>query len=494
MLGGIITLLILLRNAWLYWNYSIAIYPDTSLYVQLGSTFFKTGYIPTSVTFPYPFLNALTNSSKDPTLLIWVQMIFGALAGGFFVFTVARKNIMLAIFTGVLLLFELVSGALLRSILTDGLFATLNLLVLGILLFHYDRRERLPGWELFLAGILLALAMGIRPSNIFLAALFPPLYLWMTRSWKKTLSLAAGMLLFFLIVGLINLKGNQKFYVLASGDTYTGNNVAFLLFLYQLYSPENGPASKKIDEYIRSCYPGFNYSEAFDRSEGGAFDTEHNLTLMTRRIFPCVDEKSTVDQGNGSLFPAAYVESLVSNPVRFAQAILREASIFLKYGNPYILRTALNQSRNYRCSDLSWCNSVSSGKAEWDHRSPLIGLYEKTASKVLQIYLAPVGLFTRLLPEKQYSPYLVSWAFMFMIAVIFTRGRERLLAISSAGIILYTALIVVAGLGYTERYAAMLSPLHAVFSGLAWMVFSRLFGKLLKTGRFRAFNQPKYET
>lgn len=472
--GWIFTLLLLVRNFWLYWNYSYAFSPDSNLYVHQGASFFKTWYISPLVTFPYPFLNAIAQSSRDPALLIWLQMLLSAAAGGFFVYGIARKNVRFGWLVGGLLMFDLVWGALARSILTDGLFAMSNLLAVGLLLFQYDRRERLSGLELALAGVVYALSMSIRPSNIFLVAIIPPVYLWLTRSWKKVIYLTVGFLVFFAIMGLINLRGSQKFYILSGSGSYTNDYLAFPLFLYRLYLPENGPASEKIDQYLQTCFPGEELANSVNRLEEGTLSDLHNRDLLYHKIIPCVKSQAEADQDPTNFFAAAYVEALVSHPAKFAQAILREVAIFIRYGNPYYLRWLLNPDNNYGCTDLVYCDQIEKSRSQWDQHNLAVGLYEKLATKVLQVYMLPIRFLATFLPEKRFLPYLVSWAACILLAVLFTRGYERVLAIASNLIIAYTAVIVVAGLGFNERYASMLSPMQTVFSGLIWMLILRV--------------------
>ena len=477
MVGSFFSLILLIKNLLFYWLFSYAFYPDSNLYVQLGASLFKTWYVTPIVTIPYPFLNALTHSSSSPVLLMWVQILFGSVVGGFFIFVITQKNQILAVFLGLLFIFDFVWGGWTRSLMTDGIFSAFLILGLSLFLLHYFRRDELPAWELFLSGILYGLIIFIRPSHIFLAILFPPIYLWLTKSWKKMLVISCGLVFFFAIIGLTNLKGTKRFYILSNNESYTSNFLAYPLFIYKLFSPDNGPTSRMLDGYLQTCYPGLSYAESVDRSEGMGFSTENNMDFIQNKVYPCV-QAYTNDQ---TLFRTAYIESLTSKPVKFFQTMTQEVAIFLRYGNPYVLRWILNASNNYGCTDFLWCETLNQSRSSWDYRQPLIGIYEKISTKILQIYLAPIGILSRLFPEKQYLPVLTSWIAIFGFLILFTRSWERLLILATGGLVLYTAVIVVVGLGFTERYAAMLSPVQTIFSGIAWfVVFRIIFAACLK--------------
>jgi hypothetical protein len=67
---------------------------------------------------------------------------------------------------------------------------------------------------------------------------------------------------------------------------------------------------------------------------------------------------------------------------------------------------------------------------------------------------------------------------LFLLAV--TRGQNRFLTLTAAGLVAYTAAVVVASLGFNERYAAMLSPVQAVFSALFWLELARFAVRLVQ--------------
>jgi hypothetical protein len=470
-LGITVTLILFVKNYLLYHFYSYTFLPDSNLYVALGASLFKTWAISPIVTFPFIFLNALTASSQAPTLLLGLQMMLSALSGGVLCTIVARKDKPLAVVLAGLFALDLVWGAFSRSILTDGLFASFNLFSLALLLSHYDRRGQVGTAELILSGVLYGWTLFYRPSNLFLIVFFPFIYIGLTRSWKKTAALMCGFLIFFSGIGLINWKGSGNFYILAGGNSYTGSQTAFPLLVYRLYSPDNGPASQKIHQALQACSPDKDLTAGVDRSASGAFDSVNNMNLINHQIIPCIDQNPR----GSALFPAAYIEAFASHPVSFAFTMLREDAVFLRYNNPYILRWLLSPSKNYGCSNISWCADVTqqTGRSDWTGTGAS-NLYEKSATKLIQAYLWPIGSITRVIPDNQTAPYWIAWFGMGLFLLLAGRGRTRFLALAGFVLIQYTSLVVVAGLGFTERYAAMLSPIQGVLSAITYLLLARL--------------------
>lgn len=472
--GSLVTLVLLIKNFVLYAVYTYAFYPDSRLYITLGASFFKTGYISPLVTFPFIFLNALTGSSNTPVFLLGLQMLISAISGGVLCAVIARKDKLLAILLGILFGIDLVWGAFSRNILTDGLFAAFNIFSLAILVRHYDHRDQISVLELLLSGVFYGWTLFYRPSNVFLVILIPFVYFWLTRSWKKTTTITCGLILFFLIAGSINWKGSGKFYILASGNSYTGSQIAFPLLVYRLYSPENGPASQQIQKALQACFPGKDYITSVDRGDSGTFDSANNMTLINNYIIPCIDQNPAPSHQGSVLFPTAYIESFTSHPLQFVLTILREDAVFLRYNNPYILHMLLSPSQNYGCADITWCEQIQDGRLDWDGTSQAANLYEKTATKLIQAYLWPVGLISRITPDPQITPYWIAWLGLGLFLLFASRGRTRFLFLASFILIQYTSLVVVAGLGFTERYAAMLSPIQGVLSAITYALLIRL--------------------
>ena len=487
-IGMVFTLLLLVRNAIIHSIYGYAFYSDSSLYVLTGATLFKTWLISPLITLPYPLLNALTRSYQNPLLLIWTQMVLGALAGGLLVYIVARRDRLTAIVIGALFVFDIIWAALTRTILTDALFASFNIMSLALLVSHYDRRTRVEYRELVLSGLLYAWTLTFRPSSLFLAVCLPPLYMWLTRSWKKTLALICGMALFFAVVGLANWRGTGRFFILASRDSYTDVGLAYPLFIYKVYSPDNGPASRQLDGYLQYCFPGVDYATAVDRAPGGAFDSANNMTFM-QDVILCVKSAVGAPELAKGLFPKAYMEAFTKQPFRMIQVLYQEHAVFMRYNNPYVLRLQLSASKNSGCHDIPWCDQIRQSHHEWNQEQWLPHIYEKIASKVLQVYLVPVGILAGIAPERYHLPFTIAWIGLMLFLLLTTRGRIRFLVLLDFLLIQYTVLVVVLGLGFNERYASMLSPLQAVLSGVAYATSIRWIAGGLRKYRRPGANQ-----
>ena len=121
LVGLIFTALVFVRNALLIWAFSFGYYRDSNLYVSMGQALFQKGgpFASGVVSFPYPFLNAITASASGPVRLVWLQIAVGAIAAGALVYVVWRANRALAIVIGILLVSDLVWGAISRNVMTE---------------------------------------------------------------------------------------------------------------------------------------------------------------------------------------------------------------------------------------------------------------------------------------------------------------------------------------------------------------------------------------
>jgi hypothetical protein len=472
-IGLIFGIIILLRNITLILLFSYTFLPDSNSYIHLGKDFFHTFYISPLYTFPYPLLNALSNSYKSPYFLLSIQVLIAAAAAGFFVYILAKRSRLSAVLMGLLLSFDLVGGAFSRSIMTDSIFSSLILICLGILLDHFDRRYTTGLPEMFVSGLVYGLTLNFRPSNIYLAVLLVPLYIFLVPSWKKLLLLFSGGAAIFLAAGLINLLGSGSFYFISTHDSHTSTYTAYPLFVYKLFSPENGPKSLQLNQYLSNCYPGVDFLSKVDRSVGGSFDSMNNVNLILGEIVPCVTNAAKDPAIAQSIFPQAYMESMLHDPIRFALIMVQENAVFFGYNDPYILGWYLDARKNNACESIPWCSEIQVSRRVWDDQSWYSSLYEKVDTKLVQVYLVPVGLISALSPDKNYLPYNIAWFGMIVVLILVTRGRERFLAIATFVVLQYTCITVVVGLGFTERYAAMMVPLQIVLSGLLFTVVIR---------------------
>ena len=474
LLAVIFFLLAIFRNLALVWAFSFGYYRDSNLYVNLGKTLFeKNGPFSAGiVSFPYPFFNALTGSASDPLRLVWLQIFIGAIALGALVYVIARMNLVLAIVTGALLVLDLVWGAINRNVMTEGLFVSLNTISLALMVSHYQRRQRLAAWELLLAGILYGWTFIFRPSNLFLTFLVVPLYLWMTRSLTKTAWITGGFVIIYAALGTFNLWSGGEFRLMGQTGYFTGSP----LFVYRLFSPDNGPASRQIDQYLSQCMPGVDYANAMDTTAGGTKNNE----ILYGQFIPCLRSYGLDLDQSSKLITQSYQEGIIRRPIYYIGALFREGVTFIKYNAPNILRFYLKPELNNKCEDYPWCKTIRKARFSWGNDIPLARFYERAATKLFQVYLIPIVPLSWVLPYGDYLPYAVAWAILCLFLLLSTRGEVRFLVVVTLLLIHYIVLSVVAGYGFLDRYSSVLTPFYILLSATALVRLGELIWRLAK--------------
>jgi len=479
LIAGSFTALILLRDVLILWAFSFGYYRDSNLYVNLGRTLFqKSGPFSTGVvSFPFPFLNAITVSSDNPLRLVWLQILIGALAAGALIYVISRKNPVLASVIGLMFVFDFVWGAVNRNVMTEGLYVSFSVLSLALLLSHYDRRSSISSWELLAAGIFYGWAFIFRPSSLFLTIIIVPVYFWLTRSWRKTALITTGFLLIYLGLGLFNLWSSGEFRLMGQSGYYTGSP----LFVYRLFSPDNGPASRIIDQEFSACFPGEDYASAMDTSAGGT----RNNQILYGEFIPCLRESGRNLDQISDLFTQAYIEGILRQPAYFAGVLVREGITYLKYNSPTILRFYLKPEENNRCQEYVWCDDIREGRYSWGNKLPFVGIYEKAGTKLFQLYLLPVGLLTRMLAGNQDLAVGISGIVMILFLLLATRGRVRFLVLATMTILGYIVLSVVSGYGFLARYSSVVTPYYIVLSATTLVTLGKLLWSLVDRSRKR---------
>jgi 4-amino-4-deoxy-L-arabinose transferase-like glycosyltransferase len=472
----IVTALVFIRSALLVWAFSLGYYRDSNLYVRLGYTLFQKGgpFSAGIVSFPYPFFNALTASAADPLRLVWLQIVIAALASGALVYVLWMANRALAVIAGLLLVSDLVWGAISRNVMTEGLFVSFNVLSLALVVSHYQRRPQISNWELLLAGMFYGWAFIFRPSSLFLTFVFIPLYLWMIRSWIKTTWLAVGFLSIYVALGLFNLWAGGQFRLMGQTGYYTGSP----LFVYRLFSPGNGQASRQLDQYLSRCMPGVDYAHMMEPTAGGA----KNNDILYGQFIPCLRNNGLDLDETSQLMTQSYQEAIMHRPLYYSGVIFREGITFLKYNAPYILRFYLKPELNNQCEDYPWCDHIRRARYSWGNDIPLARFYEKAATKLYQIYLVPIVPLSWLLPYDDYLPFVVAWILLMGFLLLTTQADERFMVLVILLFIHYIVLSVVAGYGFLERYGSVLTPFYIVLSATAltklgafiWLLVKRL--------------------
>jgi hypothetical protein len=471
----IFAVLIILRDAIIVWGFSFGYYGDSNLYVSLGRTLFqKFGSFSSGiVSFPYPFLNMITSSSSNPLILVWLQIFIGAVAAGALIYVIGRKNPILSIVIGILFVFDFVWGAVNRNILTEGLYVSFHVLSLALLISHYDRRHTVPSWELVLAGVFFGWAFIFRPSSLFLTFLIVPIYFWLTRSLRKTGFLTAGFLAIYLALGLFNLWSSGEFRIMGQSGYYTASP----LFVYRLFSPDNGPASQEIDQAFNECFPELDYANAMDTAAGG----DKNNEILYRMFLPCLTESGRNLDQISDLYTQAYMEGIFKRPFYYGTVLTREGLTVIKYNAPLILRMYLKPEFNNRCQDYAWCENIRESRMSWTNKLLVVPIYEKVATKLIQLYLLPLRPLNLFFGSNEYLPIATAWILMMGFVLIATRDRVRFLVVITILFLLYIILSIISGYGFLPRYASVLTPYYSILSATAIVTI----GKLLLNWVFR---------
>jgi hypothetical protein len=456
-------LLALIRDAFLVWGYGYSISPDSIGYIALGKLLFAralplsgaalgdqaAAFDPTSLnirTLPYPLMNALAHSARDPLTLVWAQIAIGAAAVGALVYVIGGRDRLLGVVAGALLSLNVLWGASNRAILTEGAFTSFHVLSLAVLLHHFDRREESSFWGVLLAGALYGWTFTFRPTGLPLLVLMPVLYLWITRSWRKAGGVLAGALAVVLLSASFYGWRTGHFRLFGEGGIYS----AFPLFTYHLFSPENGPVSRQIDAGLRACEGHVEYS---------AFTRRERNPIIKGQYIPCLRSQGWSEAEIADRFGDAYHEAILSHPAAFAAAVAYENALFLTYpvmeGVPEQLIPLIG-----RCEGYEWCETIT------DTRLPAEGALSRFFAAAAS---TPIQLYRLLGPRAgggQTVADLFAWLILVGVLILTTRGRARFIALVCAALVHYLGLAVTVGFIYLPRYTYVLSPFHGLLSAL----------------------------
>ncbi len=454
---------VILRDVLLLRVFSFGALPDSDSYMRLGIDLRSV---------PYPLINTLLDARSNAAATIWFQIIIAGFAAGALVYVIGRRYPKLAAVIGLLFALDFTWSAATRWILTESPFTSFHVLGLACLINQYERNKRLHWWELLAAGVLYGWTMTIRPSGVLLVIPIVLAYLWFTRSWRKTSWLTAGVVSVLLISGLINLQYTGKFRLFSG----TGYYVAFPLYVYHLYSPDNGPVSRRLDDLIRVCEPAIDYSKINMIT--------HNDYLWVK-FFPCLQDKHglTLDQVS-DLFTSAYIEAIRKQPVFYIQQIIAQHSTFISYP---VGRTIdfwpLDTEGNGICRGEAWCIAARERARLYPELKMQLEDTIRTLSSFTvystQIQMAVASFLPGTGVQPLYSDYwqwpnnwspqplmsgLIAWLLMVGVLLLATRGLLRFTVLACIVFIHYTMLSVVAGHVITSRYIQVLSPFYIILS------------------------------
>lgn len=432
----------------------------------------------------FPFNSALPANADSLWRVIHVQMLVGALAVGLLVYVLGRRDRVFALVVGGILALDVVWGAYQRWVFTESLTMSFLVISLAVLVRHATRAERLRGPELLLAGVLFGWTLTIRPSNVYFALVILVVYLFVTRSLRKTAVVAAGIGLFLLAASLFNLWRFGGFHLSGQQGFFLGVPA----FGYALYSPENGPTSAQFQQEMAACLPQLDLT---------AITIEQVNFAIFHQMLPCFDDDI---QPLADRFGSLFREGVQRQPARYALAVLRENAVMLAYpirlSTSFALQTTIEMFRDPlrppTCGDSveSWCRYRPYPR---DPQAPALAAFVGATSLFVQPYLllAPPGdipaghthaLYRYLLPAVDPPPALVpavlAWLAQLAFVVARTRGLRRFVVLVSAALIHYVLLTTAAAIVFdtsNTRYLALLTPF---FSLIAAAFFIELAGLL----------------
>ena len=467
-IGCLFFFITLSRDAFLLWGFGMNHSYDSYGYIHLGKEYVDPSLTPNFYirTLPYLIMNGITGSSYNPYPLMWLQFVLGAFSVGYFTFASANKNVKYSYLVGLFLSFDLGWGALNRVIHPEGPLASLYLITIAILLRHYDRKTALKPCELILAGMFFGWTFTFRSNGTPIILLMPILYFLMTHSWKKSLWIISGSIIFLLLCMGINQYKVGHFSLTAP----SGRFLMVPVFYNHLFSPNDGPASNELASYWQETFPGKGYDfVTVDSAQG-------NLTAL----FDTITQKHGFSNAQVSNFyTRVYVEQIIHHPFVFAKKLLSELGYFLALppsGNAYYALTPwYSQFTAPQICAWDWCLHAFDQRISAE--SPFIKAYEVFAAISMQPYTVLQHLFFEFpMWRSPNSPVTYSTGArnsaligLFLISVFilfFYRDKEQFIAISSLSILFLTALSVVAGNAVILRYNVPIIPLEYTLSAL----------------------------
>jgi hypothetical protein len=451
-LFGLVTLI---RDFWLFNTFSFSVYLDSFTYIDYTADL-RTGI--------YPFFNYFLQSSRGPTALILFQIVVGVLSVMALVYVVAKHNLLFGAAIGIALASDTRWGAANLAVLTEGLFTSLHIFAAAVLVRQFARRKRLKAWEFFAAGVCHMLAFTIRPSGILLFPVAVGAYLlFISRSWHKIALLCAGGVIVILLnagfaftqIGKLNLVGSPGYYL------------AFPLFSYRLFSPDNGPASEELADVLERCDLRDVYPEVTDLNSNQFF-WQQALPCMTNQLNWSTEAVSDV-------FARSYTEAIRADVIRFVEviAIKAQAMIATPILLDFVVREPGRLSSRDECQLYEWCEALQSDEGADEHQRELqisyLLDYSRSTIHFQQLHQELGVWLIRIIisgATRRQLNMVTTLVLTGMISFMLVRSTSqmRLLVGASAIFIGYTVLTVVAGHVFTQRYGLPLVPFYAIIS------------------------------
>jgi len=461
----------LARDGWLLWGYGLKLSHDSAEYIQLAQAWFDFSqpFAVSRTTLPYLFMVGLARAWQGPWALLAMQVVLAGLAVGALVYVLARRDRWLALTVGAVLACDLVWGGANRAILMEGPLTSLSLLALAWFISHYDRRERLGAVELALAGAFYGLVLFFRPSNIFLMPVLVLAYWWLARRWSRAAWLALGMALFLLAACSMNLARSGRFALFGQSGDY----LVWPLIYQELFDPNNGPASKELDQALSRCMPPESYRKV-----------TYLVSPSISNLQSCLDRQGMSYRRQSELWQRAFVEAMASRPLDFAGMLVSESAGYLAY-------PTFREAQGYWlppwhrlawwpgvCGQVAWCPG-----RDFTPRASLyawpVAWFDALSPYTMQLYLNgaflsvqdPPRLAATVALKKPRGAYnkaawlaAIGWLVMAAFLLTTTHGRRRFVVLAGLLYVHYTILTIVGLNVFLPRYSCQLSPWYSLLS------------------------------
>jgi len=449
---------------------STAIAPDTATYWSTPTELIspKPDAVPTRTPL-YSILFAvvqLFGGSGNELLL--VQIALRALAAVLVAWVLMESSVFAGSVLGLMLALDPISAATSVTFLSESLHTSLVVISVAVAVRQLTRKRPVEWRSCFVAGVVFGCAFLFRPTGAALIVAVIPIYALVTRSVSKAAGVAAGYGLVVSLIALFNYVRSGTLVVVT-----TGVYMAFPLFLQNLMSPNNGPASLAIHNQLRRCDPRFDYSTV-------TLNTSNEFVLT--KLSPCLLDMTGGNQREVMrLYSAAYREAAIKHPALFARRMLLESSRFLATTASYYLSDVAFFSQSSKFEEIC------AGQKDYE-------LYPRE----LLVFVCPMPsldpvtwnaiVMNSFKWRMVYQPYLLAYSPRFYVesyveapvmelageaAVVFfifalavSRPANRPLVAAATLVIVYTAVMTALGQITIRRYVAPLSPFFLLVTGL----------------------------
>jgi hypothetical protein len=367
----------------------------------------------------------------------------------------ARRRLWLGLAAGVMLTLDLTWATYNRAMLTESPFTSFHVLSLAVILWHYDRRQRLRAWELIAAGLLFGWTLLFRGTGLPLIAALLLVYAVMTRALRPALLVALGIGLF--LAGV--LVHSQWRYGEAGLVGPQHDTLVSALYSYHLFSPGNGGESAALHAGLRECMgyldyddvPGYENFFIYNHFNYCLVGYDENFQFIPG---PRIEVTQRVSK--------AFRELILSRPFDYARVLLVELGKGLTFDETEAIQINTSDTLEFICSrwyDEAFCSETASYQRDVQTADSLRAL---TAALDVPSRLHHAAKW---ISSPTDAVHLA--AFVMLCGFVLIAGRQQLLVVLAVGFIGYQMLVSAAVHVLLARYIDVLSPFFIVLSVMA---------------------------